>query len=45
MPFLDDNVATLRSRLAAPCLGTVPHLADGGPARAAEHLDLDALLR
>ena len=45
MPFLDENVATLRSRLAAPCLGTVPYLPEGGPAAAGNHLDLDLLLK
>ncbi|MEC5387927.1 dethiobiotin synthase [Uliginosibacterium sp. H3] len=26
MPFLDENVATLRQRLKAPCLGVIPRL-------------------
>lgn len=43
MARLDDNVATLRSRLAMPCLGIVPHLADATAAAAAHFLDLSPL--
>ncbi|MEJ2575494.1 MAG: dethiobiotin synthase [Gammaproteobacteria bacterium] len=38
MARLDDNLATLRERLEAPCLGVVPGLDDPMPARAAAHL-------
>lgn len=41
MPFLTENIDTLRQRLAAPCLGTVPRVAS--PHDAVEFLDLDPL--
>jgi dethiobiotin synthetase len=41
---LDDNLATLAERLAAPCLGRVPRLAEASPAAVAAHLDLASLL-
>ncbi|MNC24862.1 ATP-dependent dethiobiotin synthetase BioD 1 [compost metagenome] len=41
---LDDNLATLAERLAAPCLGRVPRLAEASPAAVAVHLDLTSLL-
>ena len=41
---LDENLATLAERLAAPCLGRVPRLAEASPAAVAAHLDLGALL-
>ena len=41
MPRLEANVAALRSRLAAPCLGVVPHCA---PAQVHLHLDIEPLL-
>ncbi|VXC98450.1 dethiobiotin synthetase [Pseudomonas sp. 8Z] len=41
---LDDNLATLAERLAAPCLGRVPRLAQATPALVADYLDLNALL-
>lgn len=41
---LDDNLATLAERLAAPCLGRVPRLAEASPAAVAAHLDLAPLL-
>lgn len=45
MPALVDNVATLRARLAAPCLGVLPDLgADPAAGLAAEHLDVLPLL-
>ncbi|CAD5106600.1 dethiobiotin synthase [Zestomonas carbonaria] len=40
---LDENLATLAERLAAPCLGRVPRLAQATPAAVAEHLDLALL--
>lgn len=45
MPFLDQNVATLRDRLSAPCLGVVPYLGSGESETADDHLDLDLLLQ
>ena len=44
MPCLDENVATLRTRLQAPCLGVVPHLGPVEPSAAQPFLDLDPLL-
>lgn len=47
MPWIDENVATLRQRLlqqhGAPCLGLVPWLAEPTPAKVAVHLDNAAL--
>lgn len=40
---LEENLATLEERLAAPCLGRVPHLAEATPAAVAAHLQLAAL--
>ncbi|MFA9438256.1 dethiobiotin synthase [Uliginosibacterium sp. sgz301328] len=40
MPYLEDNVAALRSRLAARCLGVLPHGLE--PGQAAAHLTLPA---
>ncbi|MGQ7959748.1 dethiobiotin synthase [Pseudomonas sp. SP16.1] len=42
---LEENLATLADRLAAPCLGRVPRLAQATPAAVAAHLDLDRLVR
>lgn len=36
----DENVAALQARIAAPLLGTIPHVADGNPAAAAHALRL-----
>lgn len=36
----DENVATLKETVAAPCLGIVPHLDGTGPAAVAEHLEV-----
>jgi len=45
MPRHDENVATLRARLDAPCLGVVPHLgACAEPSQATPYLDIQALL-
>ena len=44
MPCLAENLATLKARLPAPCLGVVPHLPAGEPRRASAHLDIDPLL-
>ena len=43
MPFLTENLATLRERLHAPCLGTVPHV--DSPQDAVRFLDLGPLCR
>ena len=45
MPVFAENVATLRERLSAPCLGVVPHLGKAAsPEAAAVHLDIRPLL-
>lgn len=45
MPVFEENVATLRERLSAPCLGVVPHLGPAAsPQAAAQHLDIGPLL-
>lgn len=44
MALVEDNVAMLRARLAAPCLGIVPHLASPDFVEAARSLDLQPLL-
>ena len=41
MPLLDENIATLRACLSAPCLGVLPHGVT--PADAAGVLDVGAL--
>ncbi|MFL9814280.1 dethiobiotin synthase [Stutzerimonas sp. VN223-3] len=40
---LEENLATLAERLAAPCLGRVPRLAAAGPSEVAPYLDLRPL--
>jgi len=40
---LEQNLATLAERLAAPCLGRVPHLREASAAAVAAHLDLRPL--
>ena len=46
MPVFDENVATLRERLSAPCLGVVPYLGrDASHRRAMPHLDIEPLLQ
>jgi len=42
MAAVDENLATLRQLLPAPCLGVLPHGAS--PQQVAEQLDLDAIL-
>ena len=42
MPRQEENIAALAARLGAPLLGSVPHVADGGPAAAAACLSLPA---
>ncbi len=39
MARVEENIATLRERLPAPCLGIVPHLDTPDPVRAATALD------
>ena len=44
MAAANENLATLRERLPAPCLGVLPYLgADPNPAQAAAYLDLKPL--
>ena len=46
MQVFEANVATLRERLLAPCLGVVPYLgAHASHRQAAPHLDIEPLLR
>lgn len=40
MPRLADNLAALRSRIAAPCLGVLPFSANGNAAGVADRLEL-----
>lgn len=44
MPFYEENLATLSSLLAGPCLGSVPYLADTAAKSVADHLNIDALM-
>ena len=45
MPVFEENVATLKRRLVAPCLGVVPYLgSDATYHQAMPHLDIEALL-
>ena len=43
MPALEENLATLRDRLDAPCIGTIPFLDPCSPASAKAFLDLTSL--
>lgn len=45
MPAMQDNIAALRERVAAPLLGVVPHLADPDAAQVARYLDVSLLER
>lgn len=40
MPVIDENIATLRALLTAPCLGIVPRLPVVSAANVAAHLDM-----
>jgi dethiobiotin synthetase len=40
---LGDNLATLRARLSAPCIGVLPHAQDISPRSLGQHLDLAVL--
>jgi dethiobiotin synthetase len=44
MLYPDENIATLKARIAAPLLGVIPNLAPPDASRAAGHLDIGALL-
>lgn len=44
MSRLEENLETLTERIAAPCLGRVPHLTSACPAEIARHLDIALLL-
>lgn len=44
MPVLQENIASLAQRIAAPCLGMVPNLADASAEAAAAYLNLSPLL-
>jgi len=44
MPVRDENLATLKTLIEAPCLGLVPWTTSPKPRRVAEHLDLKPLL-
>lgn len=44
MAAREENIATLRERLGAPCLGVLPFASDPDPARLASHLEVAPLL-
>ncbi|WP_250471037.1 dethiobiotin synthase [Caballeronia sp. GAFFF1] len=44
MLYPDENIATLKQRIAAPLLGVIPHLTSRDAAPAADHLDVHTLL-
>jgi len=44
MSCYDENLATLKTLIHAPCLGVVPFLDQANKTTAAEHLDLSAVL-
>ena len=44
MPRLDENLGTLEARLAAPCLGVVPHVSPADPRGGSAHLDIAPLV-
>jgi dethiobiotin synthetase len=44
MPYLAENIATIKSSLRAPCLGEVPYLAQSSPEAIAEYLNCDPLV-
>jgi dethiobiotin synthetase len=43
MPRLNENIDTLKQRIAEPCLGTVPKLKDLSPQQVAEYLTVPTL--
>lgn len=44
MPALDENIATLKTLLPAPCLGVIPRMNGANPAEAAVCIELSELL-
>lgn len=44
MPYLSENIETLRSLLPAPCRGVVPYLPEPSGRTAARYLDISGLL-
>ena len=44
MSCLDENIAALRARLTAPCLGVVPPVSPADPGEGARHLDIGPLV-
>ncbi|KMZ12784.1 Dethiobiotin synthetase [Candidatus Burkholderia humilis] len=44
MLYPEENIASLKQRLDAPLLGVIPHIAPSDAARAADHLDIAALI-
>jgi dethiobiotin synthetase len=43
MPALQENIAALQERIAAPLLGVIPHMAEPDAKAAAQYLDLGVL--
>lgn len=43
MDYEEQNIATLKSALAAPCIGILPYSEEQAPGALLEHLNLDAL--
>jgi dethiobiotin synthetase len=44
MSFIQENIATLRSGLAAPCLGILPYIGQGSPQSLVDNISLDCFL-
>jgi dethiobiotin synthetase len=44
MAMFDENVETLKTRVSAPFIGAIPHLAEPTPGVAAANLDLEQLV-
>ena len=44
MNVYEDNIASLKQRLSAPCLGEIPFMEDPTPQRVADYLDIVHLL-
>jgi len=44
MAAVEENLASLRERLPAPCLGVIPWLLTPTPAQLADQLDVQTLL-
>ena len=45
MSVREENLAAIAERMAAPCLGVVPHLTEADPRVVADHLDAALLLK